>query len=235
MSDPESDTSALGRRLLRSRDSGVLSTLSRELPGYPFGSVTPYVLTHTGELAFYVSTIAQHTKNLVADPRTSLIALEEGAGNRQALARVTAVGDGTRVPEEALESVAARYFRFFPEAEAYEGSHDFAFFWIRPQRVRYIGGFGKIFWIEEDEWYLAPPAWTAEEQAVLDHMNDDHADAVARMAEGAGLAGASARLIAIDPEGTHVRSGEGIAYVPFDGPAMDVESLRARMVALARN
>ncbi len=60
MSEPRdaSTQATAARSLVRSQDSGILSTQSKELPGYPFGSVTPYVMTHTGRVALFVSAIA---------------------------------------------------------------------------------------------------------------------------------------------------------------------------------
>ncbi|MGC8509101.1 MAG: hypothetical protein ACP5NM_12680 [Thiomonas sp.] len=36
------------RQFVRAHRNGVLSTLSKRLEGYPFGSVSPYVLDHDG-------------------------------------------------------------------------------------------------------------------------------------------------------------------------------------------
>ena len=57
---------------LRARRYGVLATQSRSLPGYPFGSITPYVLGAAGEPVIYISTLAEHTRNIADDPRVSL-------------------------------------------------------------------------------------------------------------------------------------------------------------------
>ena len=92
---------AMARRLLRSVDSGILSTMSLEIPGYPFGSVTPYAMTQEGRVAMYVSEIAQHTRNMRGDPKVCLTVTEgSGAENQQALGRVTVVGDVFEVPAD---------------------------------------------------------------------------------------------------------------------------------------
>ena len=227
---------ATGRRLIRSLDSGVLATMSLELPGYPFGSLTPYVMTHEGELAIYVSAIAQHTRNVQANPKVSLMAFEQGDGNKQALGRVTVVGDATAVPEHAQQAVSRRYLRFFPEAEAYAGTHDFAFYWIAPRRIRYIAGFGQIFWIEAEQWRQPSPQWSSEEQGIIDHMNQDHLDALARIALQHGLSGSVApTVIAVDPEGMHLRSGEAVLYVPFASAAFELDEVRSAVIGLAGN
>src|SRR5687768_12394106 len=49
------------RHLLRRHNLGVLSTHSVEVPGYPFGSVTPYAVDRAGEPLILISSIAQHT------------------------------------------------------------------------------------------------------------------------------------------------------------------------------
>jgi len=43
------------RRLLRAHRYGALSTLSRKLDGYPFGSITPYAVDHDGSLVILIS------------------------------------------------------------------------------------------------------------------------------------------------------------------------------------
>jgi len=101
--DAATNQAATGRRLVRSMDSGILSSMSLELPGYPFGSVAPYVMTHDGALAMYVSSIAQHTRNMQEDPKVSLTIVQQGLGNKQALGRVTVVGDARRPVVRALD------------------------------------------------------------------------------------------------------------------------------------
>lgn len=233
MNEPSAAQSA--RRLVRSVSGGVLSTLSQDLEGYPFGSVTPVAMTQTGELTLYVSAIAQHTRNMLGDPRVSLTTTEEGAGNQQALGRATVVGDATPVPPARADEVAARYFMLFPEAREYAGAHDFSFFWITPRRVRYIAGFGRIHWIETEDWLLPTPGWAGDEQGIVSHMNEDHGDALVRIASAHGApTPQEARLVTVDQEGAHVRSGGRLTYVPFGAPAHDQNAMRAAMVALAR-
>lgn len=51
---------------------GVLSTHSQAHPGYPFGSVVPYCLDNVGFPLLLLSHLAQHTRNLMAEPRCAL-------------------------------------------------------------------------------------------------------------------------------------------------------------------
>src|SRR5271167_3196736 len=50
-----------------------LSTLSRKQQGFPFGSVMPYGLDDQANPVFLISTMAMHTQNVQADPRSSLL------------------------------------------------------------------------------------------------------------------------------------------------------------------
>ena len=72
-------TAADARKFLYATHSGVLSTISARLEGYPFGSIAPFVLDHDGNPLILISTIAEHTKNIQADPRVSLIAFDQQA------------------------------------------------------------------------------------------------------------------------------------------------------------
>ena len=61
---------------------GSLSTLSRKQPGFPFGSVMPYGLDDHANPVFLISTMAMHTQNLQADPRSSLLVTQPDASRR---------------------------------------------------------------------------------------------------------------------------------------------------------
>ncbi len=230
------EQAALARRLLRGVDSGILSTMSMELPGYPFGSVTPYAMTHEGRAVVYVSEIAQHTSNMRGNAKVCLTVMERsGSDPQQALGRVTIVGDAMKVPDDQEAEVERRYFGFFPEAREYAGTHDFLFYWLEPRRVRYIGGFGQIFWVEAEDWTVPTPTWGADEQSIIEHMNIDHAGAVVNIARRHGaLEAQSAELVALDPEGFHLRADSTLLYVPFPEPCLTSEAVREGMVHLAR-
>ena len=230
------EPSATARRLLRSVDSGILSTLSVELEGYPFGSVTPYVLTHEGQIVVYVSSIAQHTVNMLRDPRVCLTVMARGEGNQQALGRATAVGDATVVDPESQAAAAQRYFSLFPEAASYAQTHEFLFFGILPKRVRYIGGFGQICWIEADDWAVPAAKWVEEESRIVEHMNDDHSEALINIVRHSCAHTADkVQMLGLDPEGFHVRADSVIHYLPFEAPCLTSEAVHTAMVKLARD
>jgi putative heme iron utilization protein len=223
------------RALLRRVDAGVLSTQSLALPGYPFGSLAPFALTHEGRPLIYVSRIAEHTRNLAADPHACLTVIEASAGNRQALGRTSLVGDAHEVPAAEREAAAARYFAFFPEQRQYEQFHDFSFWRIEPTRVRWIGGFGEIHWIEPAAWLLATPEWSSGEASIALHMNEDHRDAMELMVRRfLGSEPDGVEMVAVDPEGWHLRNAGTIHWLPFAHPCHTANEVRMEMVRLTK-
>ena len=59
---------ATAKELFHEMNSGVLSTISIDELGYPFGSITPFSLSHDGAPIILISDLAQHTKNLKKRP-----------------------------------------------------------------------------------------------------------------------------------------------------------------------
>ena len=122
-----------------------------EVVGFPFGSVTPYSLSDGYSPLICISNIAQHTKNIDQDNRVALTILEKVSygenAKPQSHGRVTIMGKASRVPKEKTE-LFQNYYQRFPEAESFQEAYGFYLYQIEPVRMRYIGGFGKIFWSE---------------------------------------------------------------------------------------
>ena len=224
------------RALLRRTDAGVLSTLSLAQQGWPFGSLAPFALTHEGRPMLLVSALAEHTRNLESDPRCCLTVFDPTRDDKQAAGRASLLGRAQRLAEDEREAAAERYLALFPEQRELLAMRDFGFWSIEPVRVRWIGGFGEIHWIECEAWLLPTPAWRDGERSIAEHMNRDHADALARICERfLGEGGAGAQLLAVDPEGFHVRTARGIRWLAFAHACHTADEVRAEMVRLARS
>src|SRR5205809_633957 len=126
---PKIDRAAPARALIQEEQHGVLCTLSLKISGWPFGSVTPYALTEDGEPTILISEIAEHTKNLRADPRVSLF-IQDSAflGDTQSGRRITLMGIAEPVVDEKVMEARRRYLARFPNAEQYFQVHDFTLF-----------------------------------------------------------------------------------------------------------
>lgn len=218
---------------LRARRYGVLATQSRSLPGYPFGSITPYVLAATGEPVIYISTLAEHTKNIAQDVRVSLTVFDPAdADDPQAGPRLTLLADARALAGDAAAAAGERYYRYFPSARAYAGTHDFGFYALRAVRLRFIGGFGKIGWIEPADVDLANPLAPVE-VGIIDHMNRDHADAVrAYCRHFFGRDAREAALVGVDADGVDLLADGASLRLPFVARAADADAVRRQLIAL---
>lgn len=225
------------RLLVRQSDVGVISTLSKNLQGYPFGSVTPFISDSAGKLYFYISDIAQHAKNMDFDSRMSLtIFNRKEAGDQNENARVTLVGDGKRLTETASQSLLDTYVRRYPEAEGYTQAHDFHIWQVDIKRVRYIGGFGKIFWLEKEEWDGTDAPWDAKAEAgIIEHMNDDHQDAMELILKNhTGICDPNVVMSGILADGCYLQSQGKNFFIPFHAVCQRSGDARKELVALTQ-
>lgn len=222
------------RELLLKEYRGVLSTHSKSMPGYPFGSVVPYCLDAEGRPLILISRIAQHTHNLQKDAKCSLLVGERDAEDVQAVGRLTVMAEARKLTDEAaVEMAAERYYRYFPDAANYHKAHDFDFWVLEPVRHRYIGGFGAIHWL--DQVTLANPFAGKAEASMIEHMNSDHATAIAHYVALTDLPRtAPAEMVGIDSEGMHLRIGQGIHWLAFPHVCNTPIQVREALVLLAR-
>lgn len=196
------------RGLLDREQNGMLCTLSAQLDGWPFGSISPFALTPAGDPLILISEIAEHTRNLRRDARASLLVQESrAADDPQAGARATLIGYAMPVPETLTEFFSPLYLQRFPNSASYFEAHDFSLFQIKMVRIRYIGGFGNIHWLDVAD--ITEPAMSAfadplaiHSQGICEHMNEDHRDALKLYAKAfAETEADSAKMIHVDRRG----------------------------------
>lgn len=225
------------RQLLLKEYRGVLSTHSKSMPGFPFGSAVPYCLNEEGWPLILISQIAQHTKNLQADPRCSLLVAERDADDVQATGRLTVLAEARVLTDPAaVETAAGRYNHYFPESRDYHRVHDFEFWVLQPVRWRYIGGFGAIHWLDDVALVNPFAREGGGESEMLEHMNNDHTAAIAHYVERAGLPSTpEARMIGIDSEGFHLRIGQAVYWLAFPSACSNPGAVRQALVAMARS
>lgn len=224
------------RELLLHGQFGVLSTQSQEMPGYPFGSVTPYCLDARGWPVILISALAQHTRNLRADPHSSLVVMAPGP-DAQASARLTLVGDFHPVPHVEIEAVAGRYCRFFPQAHEHHKTLDFTYWVMHPLRARFIGGFGRIHWVTLERLIQHNPFAYEQEAEIVAHMNADHAEALRLYCAMARLPlphGVLPAMAGIDSQGMTLRLGERLARIGFEQLVTTPVQARATLATMAK-
>jgi len=132
------------RRLLREQHIAALGTLHR---GEPYVSMVPFALDEGApEFLVHVSGLSPHTRDMLEHPRVSLLVVAPDDGGRpQARARVTVQGEAAPLDAASARYESARglYLQRFPEAVDTFALADFSLFAIRPEAVRFIGGFAQ--------------------------------------------------------------------------------------------
>ena len=220
---------AEARRYLRGRRRGVLATISKKLDGYPFGSLVPFVLDHNACPVILISRLAEHTRNVDADPRVSLL-VHDPADDSQAAARLTLVGNAARVSTPG--AIQTRYLSYFPDAGRLLALGDFSFYRIEPFIVRFIGGFGAIAWITAASYAPLPNQLAEQESGLVSRINTEHANDLRDFCRHQPRASEPA-LAGIDCDGFDVRAGGELVRFAFDEPVANAADARRALVAMA--
>ncbi len=226
---------ATARRLMRALDTATLATAQHD-GGWPYASLVLVAADHDATPLLLISTLAEHTRNLAAEPRVSLL-FDGTAGldSRLTGARVTVLGRAERTDAPHHRQ---RFLARHPDAAGYAGFGDFAVYQIAIERAHLVAGFGRIDWISAgDLLYPLPAAFPLREQepGVVGHMNADHADAIQLYATrllGAGDAGW--RMTGCDAEGCDLRRGGEVLRLDFDRPVHSADGARVELVRLVK-
>jgi hypothetical protein len=203
----------LARTLVSRVTTGTLCTLAAEPEGFPYGSFVT-VAFDAGDPVFLVSTMAEHTRNLQRDPRASLLVAETGSEDPLANGRVTLLGLCRKVDGDG-GSARTAFLATHPNAAYYVDFGDFAFWKLGVESIRYIGGYGRMSWVEAADWHAAEPDPLGVSAAgIIAHMNDDHADAMVLYCKAFSKAVdiTAASLTGVD------RYGFEMSAVTADGP-----------------
>lgn len=203
------------RELLRTARSGALGTFSLAMPGHPFVSLVTFVPDSSLRPVLLLSGLAEHTRNLRADPKASLL-LAEGGAHPLEQARMTLLGEV--IEFEPDDAARRRFLRYSPESADYLMLGDFRFFRLELARLRFIGGFARMGWSDPPvpATCLAP----AEEGALLDAL-------APFVPVGAGLLG-------LDEEGLDLRIAGLFRRLPLFPEAPGLQALLlAAQAALA--
>jgi putative heme iron utilization protein len=235
---PEPSLAERARTLASIARIGSLSTHSRKLPGFPFGSMMPFAIDATGRPVFFISSMAMHTQNLHEDPRASLLITQPDAdGDPLGSARLTLVGTA-KVAQ--ADEVSELYLTHYESARQWQDFSDFAYYRLDVAGVYFIGGFGVMGWVPAEEYAAAQPDPLAGIGAgIIRHMNEDHADALRRIvARDSGEAPDEAALTAVDRLGFHVRLKTGDRVhgrrIAFPREVRDRNAARAVFVEMVR-
>jgi putative heme iron utilization protein len=227
----------VARRVMRRCGRATLATAQHDADGWPSASLVLIALDGDATPLLLISGLAEHTKNIAADDRVSL--LFDGTAEMAdplAGARVTVFG---RVRRSELPRHRARYLARHPGAAMYAGFGDFAFHTVAVERAHLVAGFGRIHWIDAAALLLDArqcERLAADEPGIVDHMNEDHGEAndlyarVLLKTDGRGW-----RMTGIDPEGCDLRLENRTARLEFARRVADAAEARAELIRCVKD
>ena len=230
------DAGKLARSLLRRRRQGALATLMAG-SGDPYCSLVNVASHADGSPILLISRLALHTRNILGDPRVSLMLDERAEGDPLEGSRVMVAG---RAEEPRTEDVAIfrrRYLNAHPSADAFVDFKDFSFFRIKPAGAHLVAGFGRIVDLKPEQLLTDisdAEALLEAEQGAIDHMNADHRDAMNLSATRlVGAEAADWSCSGCDPDGMDMQAGTRTLRLEFPERVTSGAALRKMLVRLA--
>ncbi len=230
------DPARLARSLLRRSRQGALATLMAG-SGDPYCSLVNLASHPDGSPILLISRLALHTRNILADPRVSLMLDERAEGDPLEGARIMLGGQAEEVTEGERELVRRRYLAAHPSAETFVEFKDFSFFVIRPRGAHLVAGFGRIVDLTAAQLLTdlgGAEALLEAEPGAVAHMNEDHRDAMNLYATRLLDAESADWLCSgCDPEGMDLQAGRDTLRLTFPDRVTDGTELRKMLVRLA--
>jgi len=163
---------------------------------------------------------------------------EGGSEDPLANGRVTLLGPCRQVDGDG-GSARAAFLATHPNAAYYADFRDFAFWQLRVESIRYIGGYGRMSWVEAADWHVAEPDPLAASAAgIIAHMNDDHAEAMVLYCKAFSKATdiTAASMTGVDRYGFEMSAvtaeGPRPVRLAFADPVGTPEEVRAALVAM---
>lgn len=235
---PTADFNAerLARSLLRRSRQGALATLMAG-SGDPYCSLVNVASYPDGSPILLISSLAVHTRNILADSRVSLMLDERAEGDPLEGSRIMLMGRAEQASGDSAAILRRRYLNAHPSAEAFVNFKDFSFFRIRPSGTHLVAGFGRIVDLKPETFLTDisdAGALIEAEQDVIDHMNADHREATNLYATRLLAAGpADWRCSGCDPEGLDLQTGATVLRLDFPERVTGPDELRRMLVRLA--
>ncbi len=227
------------RTIAAATNAATLATLTAG--GDPWASFVAYGLLG-GAPVLCVSDLAEHGRNLAVDSRASLsIVAASNEPDPLARSRITVAGAVSRPSAAQRDTVAVAYLDAVPAGRVYLDFSDFTLWVLQVQRVRWVGGYGRMDSATGEQYYAATPDPVAPAAArAIAHLNADHANTLTAVAVAfGGYPDTDAAVCTgIDRYGLDLRvhTPRGVAYTRagFLTPLHSADQLRSACADLAR-
>ncbi|KAJ3704606.1 hypothetical protein LUZ61_008311 [Rhynchospora tenuis] len=190
----------------------TMSKMHHRRAGYPFGSLVDFAPDSMGHPIFSLSPLAIHTRNLLADPRCTLVVQIPGWSGLSN-ARVTIFGDVVPLPADHQDWARQQYIAKHQQWASQQWGN---FYYYRMQTISdiyFIGGFGTVAWLDVKEYEAIQPdkiAAIGGEQN-LKELNAMFSKPLKELLS-AEVEIDDAALISVDSKGTDIRVRQGAQF-----------------------
>ena len=227
------------RTIAACTNTATLASLTAD--GDPWASFVTYGLLD-GAPVLCVSDLAEHGRNLAGDPRASLAIVAPAAEDDPlANARITLAGRVQEPQGAERDAARAAHLSAVEAAKYYIDYSDFTLWVLRVQRVRWVGGYGRMDSATGVDYLAAEPdPVTPHSAGAINHLNADHADALLAMAHTLGgyPDATAATCTGADRYGLDLRlsTERGVAYtrIGYPSPISSIGEMRSAAVELTR-
>jgi heme iron utilization protein len=230
------NASRLARSLLRRSRQGALATLMAG-SGDPYCSLVNVASHADASPILLISRLALHTRNILGDNRVSLMLDERAAGDPLEGARIMLAGRAEEAAGDDVALLRRRYLNAHPSADAFVDFKDFSFFRIVPSGAHLVAGFGRIIDLKPEQFLTVigdAEALLEAEQGAIEHMNDDHREAMNLYATKLlGADSADWCCTGCDPDGMDMQAGTTTLRLDFPERVTSATELRKMLVRLA--
>lgn len=232
---PDFDPSKLARSLLRRSRQGALATLMTG-SGDPYCSLVNVAAHADASPILLISRLAVHTRNILGDGRVSLMLDERVSGDPLEGARIMLAGRAEEAAGDDAAVLRRRYLNAHPSAEAFVDFKDFSFFRIVPSGLHLVAGFGRIIDLKPAQFLtdISDAVGLLDaEQGAVEHMNEDHRDAMNLYATKLlGAEDADWHCTGCDPDGIDMQADGKTLRLDFPERVRNGGELRKILVKL---
>ncbi|KAJ4887053.1 Pyridoxamine 5'-phosphate oxidase family protein [Raphanus sativus] len=190
----------------------VMSKMHHRRQGYPFGSLVDFAPDRMGHPIFLFSPLAIHTRNLLAEPRCSLVVQMPGWSGLSN-ARVTFFGDVYPLSQDEQEWAHKQYSAKHHHGPSEQWGNFHYFRMHNISDIYFIGGFGTVAWVDVKEYEALQPDKIAVDggEHNLKELNAIFSKPLRELLSTESEVD-DAALISIDSKGIDVRVRQGAQF-----------------------
>jgi hypothetical protein len=204
--------------LLHQAANGTLATHSRDPHGYPYPTALPFAPTSAHVPMVLISHLAEHTRNLQSDTRAGFLVSHSASDAVLEGQRLTMLGSFSQAPADSATEMSHRYLRYHPDAARYLELGDFTIWVMSIERMRYIGGFGAMGWLDG----------SALDE--LEAISEENELELLALFSDLSLRPAELELIGVDKHGCDLRSSGVRNRFTFDKPKVTQAELNVALI-----